>query len=144
MERSDHHTNLVIIRYNELRGDQGDENDTLEINGVNVVSPATHPMSRFINATFVFDKGADGVSNLGVPIPPFSLVTFMTGVDLFIPGASPPDGTVSIVLTTRDGGCKTQTINIPNRASLNDRSTVQFHDYVQPGHCKKGTRTHGD
>ena len=142
MTVSDHHTNMVIIRYNELRGDQGEGNDILEINGVNVVSPATHPMSRFINATFVFDKGADGVSNLGVTIFPFNLITFMAGVDLFIPGTTPPDGTVSIVLTPRDGGGRKQTINIPNRASLNDRSTVQFHEYVQPGHCMKLTKTH--
>jgi hypothetical protein len=142
MTVSDHHTNMVIIRYNELRGDQGDGNDVLEVNGVNIVSPATHPMSRFINATFVFDKGADGISHLGVPIFPFNLITFMTGVDLYMPGATPPDGTVPVVLTPRDGNGRKQTINIPNRASLNDRSTVQFHDYVQPGHCVKLTKMH--
>jgi len=132
LDRSDNHTNLVIMRYNELRGDQV-ENDILEVNGVNVVSPVTHAMDDFINATFVFDKDADGVSNLGVPVWPFMYLGFLTGVDLYIPGAYPPDGTVSIVLTPRDGGGKTQVINVPNLASSEVRSiSVQFHDYVQP------------
>ena len=131
MDRSDHHANVVILRYNELRGDQV-ENDILEVNGVNVVSPATHPISRFINATFVFDKGADGADNLGVPIFPFSVLSFLTGVDLFMPGADPPDGTTSVALTPRDGGGKTYVINVPNWASLNHRVSIQLHDYVQP------------
>ncbi|OHD70147.1 MAG: hypothetical protein A2W19_04995 [Spirochaetes bacterium RBG_16_49_21] len=142
LDRSDHHTNIVIIRYNELRGNQDGNNDALEINGINVISPATHPMSRFVTATFVFDKGVDGVSNLGVATPPPSLFTFMTGVDLYIPGITPPDSTVSVVLTPANSGGKTQRINIPNWASLSDRAMVLFHDYIQSPPHKKGKRMH--
>jgi pimeloyl-ACP methyl ester carboxylesterase len=132
MDYSDHHSNVIVIRYKELWGDQGVENDTLEINGVDVVSPGTHPIDKRVIATFVFDKDADGVHNLGVPIFPFYLLHFLAGVDLYIPGVDPPDGTIPVVLTPRDGGGKTQVINIPNRASLDHRVTLQFNDYLQP------------
>ena len=55
----------------------------------------------------------------------------MSGTDLYMPTVDPPDGTISIVLTPRDGGGKTQVVNIPNWASSNDRITVQFREYVQ-------------
>jgi len=129
-DSSDRQTDLIIFRNKELWGDQGAENDVLEVNGTNIVSPATHPIERFVNATFVFDKGADGVTNLGVPVAPFSSISFLAGVDLYIPGANPPDATVSLVLVPRDGG-HTQTINIPNWASSTNSVTIQFDDYNQ-------------
>jgi hypothetical protein len=55
----------------------------------------------------------------------------MTGVDIYVPAADPPDGTTSLVLTPRGGGGKTQVINIPNWASLNHSVSVVFNDYVQ-------------
>jgi len=132
LPRSENHTNLVIIRYTELRGDDDIENDILEVNGVNVISPATHATADFTNATFLFDAGLDQVSHLGVMAFPFMLpqLTFLSGVDLYIPGAYPPDGTVSIALTPRGSGGKTQVINVPNFASSEVRSpTIQFPDY---------------
>jgi pimeloyl-ACP methyl ester carboxylesterase len=122
-------TNLIVMRNKELWGDQGVHNDVLDVDGVNVVSPATHPIERFIIATFIFDKGADGVSHLGVPIPPFNSISFFTAVDLFIPAASPPNASVSLVLIPREG--HTQTINVPNWASTTDAVTVQFNDFNQ-------------
>jgi hypothetical protein len=130
MDSSDRQTDVIILRNKEIWGDQGAENDTLGVNGTNVISPATHPISRFVNATFVFDKGMDGVRNLGVPLFPFDSISFLAGVDLFVPGANPPNATVPVVLIPRDGG-HTQTINIPNWASSTDKVTVQFNDYNQ-------------
>ncbi len=127
---SDRQTNLIVMRNKELWGDQGVHNDVLDVDGINVISPETHPIERFINATFIFDKGADGISHLGVPIPPFNSISFFTAVDLFIPAASPPDATVSVVLIPRDNG-HTQTINVPNWASSTDAVTLQFNDYNQ-------------
>jgi pimeloyl-ACP methyl ester carboxylesterase len=129
-DSSDRQTNLIIFRNKELWGDQGAENDVLEVNGTNIISPATHPIERFVNATFVFDKGADGMTNLGVPIQPFASISFLTGVDLFIPAANPPNGTVSAVLKPRDGA-HSQTINVPNWPSSTDAVTLQFNDYNQ-------------
>jgi pimeloyl-ACP methyl ester carboxylesterase len=132
MDRSPNHVNLLLGRNMELWGDQGAENDVLEVNGANVISPATHPITKLVNYMFVYDQGADGVSHLGVPIPYYHALTFFTGVDLFTPGAYPPNGTVSVALTSRTGGGKTQTINVPNLASSQIRTiTVMFHDYSQ-------------
>ena len=129
-DSSPRQTNIIVMRNKELWGDQGTENDVLDVNGVNVVSPETHPISRFIIATFIFDKGADGVSHIGVPIAPFNSISFFTAVDLFIPAASPPNATVSVVLIPRDGGHNV-TINVPNWASDTDIVTLQFDDYNQ-------------
>ena len=130
MENSDHTTNLVITRYKELWGDQGAENDSLEINGVNVINAATSPITKRVIAIFAYDVGLDGVSDVTIPIPFFFAQPFLTGVDLFIPGATPPDATVPVVLTPRGGG-DTQVLNIRNWASLDDRITLQFNDYSQ-------------
>jgi len=131
MDRSPNHVNMVVARNMEMWGDQA-VNDVLEINGVNVVDPGTHYQSKSVNAMFVFDKDADGVSNIGVPQFPYYLLGFFTGVDVYVPGASPPDGTTSLVLTSRLGDGKTQTINIPNRASSEVRRiSVQFNDWVR-------------
>lgn len=133
MDRSPNQVNLVIGRNMEFWGDQGDDNDTLEINGVNVISATVDPIAKLVNYMFVFDKGADGVSDLGVPIPYYHAITFFTGVDFYIPGAYPPDGTTSVVLTSRVGGGTTQVINVPNLASSQVRRvSVQFNDFVQP------------
>jgi hypothetical protein len=73
------------------------------------------------------------VSHLGVPIPYYFAISFFSGVDLFTPGAYPPDGTVSVALTSRTGGGRVQRINVPNLASSQVRTiTVMFNDYLPP------------
>jgi triacylglycerol esterase/lipase EstA (alpha/beta hydrolase family) len=131
MDTSDHQSNMLILRYREFWGDQGVEDDTLQVNGVNVVNAATSPLSKRVNGVFVYDEGADGASDLTAPIPAYFAITFLTGVDLFIPGATPPTGTTLVVLTPRGGGGKTQVINVRNWASSTDGITVQFRDYLQ-------------
>ena len=130
MNTSDNHSNLGIIRYKEIWGDQGDNNDILEINGVNVVSAATCPITKRVNALYAYDFDADGVSNLTAPIPYFFALPFMTGVDLYIPAATPPTGTISIVSRARGMlGNSRVVINVPNWASSTGSITVQLNDY---------------
>ena len=143
LDKSDHTTNLVILRDKEIWGDQGIQNDSLEINGVDVVYPVPFAITKRVSGVFVFDQGAllppprfsdgvpDGVSHLGAAILPFYLQSFLTGVDFVIPGVTPPDSTIPVVLTPRDGGGKTQVINIPNWASSGDAVSLRFHDYLQ-------------
>jgi len=131
MDSSDSHVNLIVGRDKEFWGDQPGYNDILEINNTNIISPATHPIANRVNYNYVYDQGADGDSNLDEPIEYFFKMPFFTGVDLYIPGADPPNDTTSIVLTSR-GGSKQQVINILNRASSSvGRIYVQFRDYVQ-------------
>lgn len=135
MDRSEDHTNLVISRNMEFWGDQGVDNDILAINGVNVVNAATCPSQPFpsiVSAMFVFDQGNDTVSHPEAPISEFAALTFFTGIDLYIPGAYPPDGTVRLTLIPRGGNGLMQVINIPNWASSEVRRiSVQFNDFIQ-------------
>jgi hypothetical protein len=134
-DRSPNHSNLLILRYKEFWGDQGANNDALEINGVNVVTDKICPRVKLVNGIWVYDKDSDSVSNLTAPISYYYAQPFQTGVDLYISAADPPNATISLVLTTRFGGGKTQVINVPNWASLTEpvlhRIVVQFNDYLQ-------------
>jgi outer membrane protein assembly factor BamB len=131
--KSSTHSDLIIIRYKEFWGDQGVNNDILEINGINIVNAATCPMNKMgaANAIYAFDEGNDSLSHIYKPVTYYYAEPFMSGVDLYIPAAIPPNGTISIVLTPRGGGGKTQVINVPNWASTNNTIIVQFHDYLQ-------------
>jgi pimeloyl-ACP methyl ester carboxylesterase len=126
MERSDYHTNLVVTKGEEFLGAQS-LNDVVMINGVNVVTPETVPGTgapvNMVNALYIYDKGTDGISD----------ILLAPGlIDLYIPGAYPPDATISIYLMARDSGGKLQVLNVPNWASsYTRRITVQFKDFVQ-------------
>ena len=129
LDRSPNHTNLVITRDKELRSDPGCVNDTIEVNGDNVLQAVT-PITKSLVGLFVYDYHADGVSNLLFPTW-LHMLPFLTGIDLYLPAADPPDGTISVVLTPRDGGGKTQVVNVPNWASSEDAISVRFTDYLQ-------------
>jgi pimeloyl-ACP methyl ester carboxylesterase len=127
-EKSADHANLAIVRNKEWWGDQGASNDVLEVNGISVINAATAPQSKRVVGVFVYDAGVDGVTNTDVPIPAFFGLPFLTGIDVNLPAATPPDGTISVAATPR-GGQGVETINVPNWASSTDSVSVQFHDF---------------
>ena len=129
LDQSPNHSNLVLTRDKELRSDPGGVNDILEVNGANVLQAVT-PITKSLVGLFVYDYNADGVSDLTQPTW-LHMLPFLTGIDLYIPAADPPDGTISVVLTPRDGGGKTQVVNVPNWASSEDAISVRFTDYLQ-------------
>jgi pimeloyl-ACP methyl ester carboxylesterase len=131
MDTSDVQSNLTVGRNKEFWGDQPGNNDTLLINGVNIINAATAPsltLTSLVIAMLVYDKDSDRVSDttklISYPYP------FVFGVDLFIPGADPPNGTISVVLYPRGGG-RMQMITVPNWASSGHSITIGFNDYVQ-------------
>ena len=128
LSRSANHVDLIMVRYKELWGDQGSENDVLTVNGTNVINAATSPISHRTNAMFAFDQGSDGQSNVSAPIPVFFGLPFVSAVDLFVPAASPPTGTVRVDLTSRGSG-PTREVSFPNYPSSNNTVTVQFNDF---------------
>ncbi|MGB8706917.1 MAG: alpha/beta fold hydrolase [Dehalococcoidia bacterium] len=132
-DTSERQSNMLIMRNKELWGDQGADSDVLTINGSNIVTPAICPLNKLVIAIFVNDNGADGKSDLTAPIPYFfsAVSFFISGADLYIPAANPPNGTIPLVLTPRGGGGHTQVINVPNWVSLKDRIFVQFNDFIQ-------------
>lgn len=130
MDMSDDQCNLVISRNKEFWGDMNINNDTLLINGVNIINEHTAPSIQYlIIAMLVYDLDTDGDSDItqliSYPYP------FVYGVDLFIPAADPPDETISIVLYPRGGGGLSQVINVPNWISTEHSVYVAFKDYVQ-------------
>jgi hypothetical protein len=135
MDRSENHTNLIVSRNMEFWGDQEVDNDILAINGVNIVNAATCPSVPFpaiVNILFVFDQNADQVSHPQVAIPEPTPMIFFALVDLYVPGAYPPDGTTRLTLIPRGGNGLMQVINVPNWASSEVRRiSVQFNDYIQ-------------
>jgi Lipase C-terminal domain/AF_1763-like, C-terminal domain/alpha/beta hydrolase fold len=136
MERDNKSVAIVISRNKEFWGNDTVSNDILTINGTNIINAATCPVIKSPGLTgvigiFAYDRYLDGLTNLSAPIPTFFAVGFMTGVDIFMPGADPPSGTTSLILTPRGGGGKTQVINIQNWASLTNSISVPFNDYIQ-------------
>lgn len=131
IEQSDGATAFVFSRYKEWWGDRGDQSDTLEIDGTNILNPATSPASNNSIGVFVFDVGGDGVSNVNAPIAQLFGLPFLTGVDLFVDAAIPPNRTVAIVNAPRGDRDRLQVVNVPNWASSRHAVSIHFQDYVQ-------------
>lgn len=129
LTRSPNHSNLSISRDMELWGDQGDRNDVLRVNGVNVVTPQTGPLLQRLSNIFITDRGSDGQSNTGYADPVLHAIPFMSGLDLFIPGRAEPDGTIEVELVSRRGG-EARQVNVPNWSSDRVRSiSIHFRDH---------------
>jgi pimeloyl-ACP methyl ester carboxylesterase len=118
----------VNIRYKELWGDQGAENDQLLINGVNICTAVLCPISKQVNAYFAFDRNRDRQTDLSSPDPVLSGLPFIQGADVFIPASSPPGGTSSFQLISRGGG-PVRSLDVPNWDSLTDGVTLQWNDF---------------
>ncbi|TMA71704.1 MAG: hypothetical protein E6J72_21295 [Deltaproteobacteria bacterium] len=118
----------VSIRYKELWGDQGDENDQLLVNGLNIATDVLCPISKQVNGYFAFDRNRDGQTDLSQPDPVLSALPFLQGADVYVAGSSPPDGTVSFQLISRGGG-GTRTLNVPNWEAVVDGVTLQWQDF---------------
>ena len=125
----------VNIRYKELWGDQGSENDELLINGLNICTPTLCPISKQVNAYFVYDINRDGQTDLSQPDPTLNALPFITGADVFMRGSSPPDDTISFQLRSRGTG-PVRTLDIPNWEAVLDGFSIQWNDFertIAPG-----------
>src|SRR4051794_21976540 len=123
-------TGGVIIRYKELWGDQGAESDVLKIDGTSVCTPAICPISKQVNGLFAFDQNRNGQTDLTAD-PALGNVPFLAGVDVFVRGSSPPDGTTTYELNSRGTG-SLHTLKIPNWESSSHTITVQLDDFEPP------------
>jgi hypothetical protein len=149
MTRNPDQTNLIITKNREWLGDQNDGfNDVLAINGINVVNAANAPANHMLVAYFICDWESDHMTNLTPPIPvPALNTTFLSAVDVYLRGATPPDATISIMEIPR-GDCGTMhRINVPNWAIINEGNTfsesvsVQLNDYIE-GRCDEKWDAH--
>jgi pimeloyl-ACP methyl ester carboxylesterase len=130
-EPSDTSAGFGVIRYKEMWGDQGADNDTLEINGVNILNPATAPRTKRVNAMFVGDDNLDGVTDLSAPVQPWFSLPFISAVDLVVPATIPPDDTVRVEMVARAGDSENEVVNIPNWATSENVVTITFRDFQQ-------------
>lgn len=130
LTRGPNHSNLSISRDMELWGDQGERNDQLRVNGVNVITAQTGPLLNRLSNIFLTDRGADGLSNLAVADATLHAIPFMSGLDMHIPGRAVPDRAIEVVLTSRRGG-EARQINVPNWSSDRVRSiSIHFRDHA--------------
>ena len=128
IERSPAHSALTIVRYKELWGDQGAQNDELFVNGTNVINAATAPITKRVIGMFAFDAGSDQVSNVSAPLPVVFSLPFLSGVDLFVPATASAGGTSSVALRSR-GDAPLRVVNVPDFPSSTDSITVNLNDY---------------
>jgi len=142
LDKSDHQSNLVLIRYKEFWGDRGIQNDILAVDGVNLVNAATCPITKRATTIFAYDKGTDGISDISQMIPIFATISFLTGVDFYIPAMNPPDERIRLVLIPRSGDGKMQVMNVPNWPSSTNSISVIFNDFLQRENipCGNGAR----
>src|SRR5213078_44551 len=80
-------TSTVNIRYKELWGDQGKENDKLLVDGLNICTATLCPISKQVNAYFAFDLNNDGQTDLSSPDPVLSNLPFIQGADVYVPAS---------------------------------------------------------
>ncbi len=151
------HVNLAVIRAREMWGDQGADNDVLTTDALgdgqaplNVLTPLTSPRSSTAatgavgeqNAVFVTDVGAARQPGPGYEAPdqqtdlgkgqlfPFNALSFLSGVDVFLPASPQGRDTIQVGLEPRDGQIRS-VINVPNRPSDVHRISISFRDDVQ-------------
>lgn len=134
---SDDHAALVISRDMEWWGDRGADSDMLEIAttsasgnqaAVDIISAA---MGNDNIGIHVHDDEATPLLTSGDPLPYFPAQPFQEGVDVYMPAAAPPNGTISVVSSPRGDTRNQQTLNVPNWASSGHRISLIFNDYMQ-------------
>ena len=118
----------VNIRYKELWGDQGKENDKLLVDGLNICTATLCPISKQVNAYFAFDLNNDGQTDLSSPDPVLSNLPFIQGADVYVPASSPPDRTVTWRLVSRGGG-PARSLKVPNWDSTTDGVILEWNDF---------------
>ncbi len=138
LDGSPNHTNVTVTRMREFRGDQTGPgaNDKLELNGVNVVNDVSAPRSGRILAMFNLDRGSDGMSDLGTVLFPFSVLTFLSGQDYYMPASADASGKIAVKETMRDPGGHVTTTNVPNWPSSENNVSVYFKDYAAKSFTK--------
>jgi hypothetical protein len=137
--RSPGSVSIAVTRMREFWGDQADPEfgDRLEFDGLNVVNPATAPHDRRVLAVFNFDQNTDGVTDTSVSQPPFDSLSFLTGVDNFMPSSADASGTIEVSSVMRKPRAHTETTNVPDWPSDEHTASVYFKDYKAKAYKKR-------
>jgi hypothetical protein len=122
---------LVVQRYKEWWGDQGDDNDVLLVNGDDVINAANTPIDKRAIALFLFDEENDGATDLSAPNPTLAGLPFITGADVFVPASADGRGTTRVRSTPRGGKGKVVTMDVPDWSSTDHRISLLLSDHLQ-------------
>lgn len=134
------HAAGVVVRYREWWRSHGAQNDNLDISTTSGAGnqPATNVLVNEpsdVAGVHVHDDTATPRQSSLALNSYFSSQPFQTGVDVYMPGASPTNGTITFSNNPRGNAANRQVMNIPNWGSLvgNTRHAffVEFNDYVQ-------------
>lgn len=139
----DGHVALTVLRMREWMPDDvlkieteseaGDQSEANVITDDNVAK-MTAVMGRSVGepiALYIHDDAATPGETTLEKLPWFPEQFFQTGIDVFIPGADPANGTVSITSLPRGYADQPQTINVPNWSSTDHVVMVVFSDFPQ-------------
>jgi hypothetical protein len=129
MDESPRHSNLTVNRNKEWWGDQAEGSDVLLVNGRNILNAANAPRTKRVIGMFVYDRAADGRTDLTAPIPAFFSQPFITGMDVFVPAAPAHLGLVSVLAKPRGG--RLDNLTVPNWPSTDHRISLNFNDFVR-------------
>jgi hypothetical protein len=134
------HAAGVVLRYREWWRSHGAQNDNLDISTTSAAGnqPARNVLANEpsdVAGIHVHDDTATPRQSSLALHSYFSGQAFQTGVDVYMPGASPTNGTITFSNNPRGNAAQRQVINIPNWASLVGGTRhgflVEFNDYVQ-------------
>jgi len=128
---SDKHAAMVVSRQREWQ-----PSDVLEIStkspggdqpAVNAMTRAAG-MANGIGIHFHDAAASPGDSSLAA-LPYFSMQAFQYGVDVFMPAAEPPNGTITLRNLPRGDMSKPQVLNVPNWQSSKHFISISFSDF---------------
>lgn len=134
------HAAGVVLRYREWWRSHGAENDDLTVSvsseaGNMEPTNVLQDVDNDVAGIHLHDDEATPGQTTLSPLSYFSSQAFQTGVDVYMPGAATPNGTITFSNDPRGDASQQQVINIPNWASEVDGTRhgflVEFNDYVQ-------------
>jgi hypothetical protein len=136
------HSNIIAMRMREWYATDdadlpGDQSDVLEISvkrpggGSEVVDAIADHVTNGAIGLHIHDAAASPGNSTLEPLPYFSAQPFQAGVDVFMPAADPPDGTITLTNLPRGDADRPQTLNVPNWASATHTMSVMFSDSPQ-------------
>lgn len=135
----DGHTGLIVMRQREWL-----PSDVLEIAAggqkqnvitqENVTRAQTTPGLSVGEpiAIYIHDDAATPRATTLAKLPWFPDQFFQTGIDVYMPAADPPSGTISITNLPRGDAATPQTLNVPNWPLSRHVVVATFSDYPQP------------
>jgi hypothetical protein len=117
----------VMVRYEELWGNEPGQDDELLVNGLNICTAKLCPWTKEVNAYFAFNWEGKEETTLNEE-PALSSLPFIQAAQVFIPGASPPNAIVHYALRSRTGG-GLRTLDVPNWEGTKNQTEIFWNDF---------------